>query len=67
MDESGKGDLFGPLVTACVVADGDMVRKWMELGVADSKKLTDNSILKLENPQNQGRGHQDRLCAHAEV
>ena len=34
---SGKGDLFGPLVTACVVADGDMVRQWIELGVADSK------------------------------
>ncbi|MGB1127759.1 MAG: ribonuclease HIII [Opitutales bacterium] len=47
-DESGKGDLFGPLVTACVIADGDMVRKWLELGVADSKKLTDGSILKLE-------------------
>ncbi len=47
-DESGKGDLFGPLVTACVVADGDMVRKWIELGVADSKKLTDSSILKLD-------------------
>jgi len=47
-DESGKGDLFGPLVTACVVADGDMVRKWLELGITDSKKLSDSSILKLE-------------------
>ncbi|MDQ8209361.1 ribonuclease HIII [Coraliomargarita sp. SDUM461003] len=47
-DESGKGDLFGPLVTACVVADGAMVRGWMEKGVADSKKLTDSSILKLD-------------------
>lgn len=47
-DESGKGDLFGPLVTACVIADGDMVRQWIELGVADSKKLTDGSILKLD-------------------
>ena len=47
-DESGKGDLFGPLVTACVIADGDMVRQWIGLGVADSKKLTDGSILKLD-------------------
>lgn len=47
-DESGKGDLFGPLVTACVIADGDMVRQWIEMGVADSKKLTDGSILKLD-------------------
>lgn len=47
-DESGKGDLFGPLITACVVADGEMVRHWLELGVADSKKLSDGSILKLD-------------------
>ena len=36
------------MVTACVIADGDMVRQWLELGVADSKKLTDSSILKLD-------------------
>ncbi len=47
-DESGKGDLFGPLVTACVVADGDMVRAWLEEGIADSKTLTDGSILRLD-------------------
>lgn len=56
MDESGKGDLFGPLVTACVVADGDMVRKWLELGVADSKKLTDGSILKLDKEIRKTKG-----------
>ena len=55
-DESGKGDLFGPLVTACVVADGDMVRHWLELGVADSKKLTDGSILKLDKEIRKTKG-----------
>jgi len=55
-DESGKGDLFGPLVTACVIADGEMVRQWIELGVADSKKLTDSSILKLEKVIRQTKG-----------
>jgi ribonuclease HIII len=55
-DESGKGDLFGPLVVACVVADGDMVRQWMELGVADSKKLTDGSILKLDKEIRKTKG-----------
>ena len=55
-DESGKGDLFGPLVTACVVADADMVRQWMELGVADSKKLTDGSILKLDREIRKTKG-----------
>lgn len=55
-DESGKGDLFGPLVTACVVADGEMVRQWIELGVADSKKLTDGSILKLDKEIRKTKG-----------
>lgn len=50
LDESGKGDFFGPLVSACVIADGEMVRKWMDAGVADSKKITsDNAILRLES------------------
>lgn len=47
LDESGKGDLFGPVVSACVVADGDMVRKWMELGIRDSKTITDGAIMKM--------------------
>ncbi|MEC8189635.1 MAG: ribonuclease HIII, partial [Verrucomicrobiota bacterium] len=55
-DDSGKRDLFGPIVTACVVADGDMVRQWIELGVADSKKLTDSSILKLDKAIRQTKG-----------
>ena len=48
LDEAGKGDLFGPLVTACVIADGTTVRTWMEKGVRDSKRMTDSSILRLE-------------------
>lgn len=49
LDESGKGDLFGPLVSACVIADGDMVRTWLDAGLQDSKKITsDAAIFKLE-------------------
>lgn len=48
VDEAGKGDLFGPLVSCCVIADGDMVREWQAEGIKDSKSLTDSSILKLE-------------------
>lgn len=49
LDESGKGDLFGPLVSACVIADGDMVRTWLEAGLQDSKRITsDAAIFKLE-------------------
>lgn len=49
MDESGKGDLFGPLVVATVIADGDMVRDWIEDGIKDSKAVgSDRKILELE-------------------
>lgn len=47
-DESGKGDVFGPLIAACVIADGDMVREWLKAGIADSKKITDSKIVKLD-------------------
>ena len=47
LDESGKGDLFGPVVSACVIADADMVRKWMDAGIRDSKTITDGAILKM--------------------
>jgi ribonuclease HIII len=47
LDESGKGDLFGPVVSACVVADGDMVKKWIDSGIRDSKTITDGAIMKM--------------------
>ena len=37
LDESGKGDLFGPVVSACVIADADMVRKWMDAGIRTAR------------------------------
>ncbi|GAB4269826.1 MAG: ribonuclease HIII [Opitutales bacterium] len=49
LDESGKGDLFGPLVSACVVADAGVARIWMDAGLKESKRITsDASVLKLE-------------------
>lgn len=47
LDESGKGDLFGPLVSACVIATGDMVREWIEMGIRDSKKVGDTQARRL--------------------
>ncbi|MDR3143876.1 MAG: ribonuclease HIII [Puniceicoccales bacterium] len=50
MDESGKGDLFGPLVTACVIAGGATVKRWMADGVRDSKNISsDGKIFGLES------------------
>jgi ribonuclease HIII len=40
-DESGKGDYFGPLVTAAVALTEANWRVLQELGVRDSKSLTD--------------------------
>ncbi len=43
-DESGKGDYFGPLVIAAVYSDPSISKKLKEIGVRDSKELTDQSI-----------------------
>lgn len=48
LDESGKGDLFGPVVTACVVAGGNTLREWADCGVRDCKKVTDKKIFALD-------------------
>jgi ribonuclease HIII len=39
VDESGKGDFFGPLVIAGVFVNESVARKLMELGVRDSKLI----------------------------
>lgn len=46
-DESGKGDFFGPLVIAGVQSDDDNKKKFLDMGIKDSKKLDDNKILKM--------------------
>lgn len=46
-DESGKGDFFGPLVIAGVYVDEKLSEKFVELGIKDSKKLDDKTIIKL--------------------
>ncbi|MCX6355271.1 MAG: ribonuclease HIII [Candidatus Aureabacteria bacterium] len=44
VDESGKGDYFGPLIIAAAYVDGASARKLLDLGVADSKQLTPKRI-----------------------
>lgn len=48
LDECGKGDFFGPLITACVVASGEAVQAWVDAGLQDSKRLSDKKILVLD-------------------
>ena len=47
IDESGKGDFFGPLVIAGVLADRKEAEELIQKGVRDSKKISDNKILDL--------------------
>jgi ribonuclease HIII len=51
LDESGKGDLFGPIVSACVVVGEEgIARAWMDAGVKDSKAISsDAAILRLDS------------------
>src|SRR2546426_8412825 len=45
LDESGKGDYFGPLVIGVVYVDGLTETQLITLGVRDSKLLSDHRIL----------------------
>ncbi len=44
IDESGKGDLFGPLVIAAVYTDAKTVAILRELGAKDSKKISSDRV-----------------------
>ena len=39
IDESGKGDFFGPLVIAGVYVDREIARKFLDAGIQDSKRI----------------------------
>ena len=49
IDEAGKGDVFGPLCIAGVYASGKNILKLKEIGVRDSKRMNDNTIIKIGN------------------
>ncbi|WP_395744958.1 ribonuclease HIII [Prosthecobacter sp.] len=48
VDESGKGDFFGPLVIAGVYVDGNVARRLRDIGAVDSKRISsDERIFKI--------------------
>lgn len=59
-DESGKGDYFGPLVIAGVLVTENTSTILKELGVMDSKKINDKTIVELAPKIKQ-------LCPHSIV
>lgn len=47
MDEAGKGDYFGPLCVAAIYAEGVGIQQMHQMGVRDSKRISDDGILKI--------------------
>ena len=46
IDESGKGDFFGPLVIAGAYTDAETTRSLMQAGVMDSKRITSDARIR---------------------
>jgi ribonuclease HIII len=46
VDESGKGDFFGPLVIAGVYIDRIIARKLLDAGVVDSKRISSDARIR---------------------
>ena len=46
IDESGKGDFFGPLVIAGVYVNRVSARKFLDAGVQDSKRITSDARIR---------------------
>jgi ribonuclease HIII len=46
VDESGKGDFFGPLVIAGVYVDRGIARKLIDAGVQDSKRISSDARIR---------------------
>jgi ribonuclease HIII len=56
-DESGKGDYFGPLVVAGVFVPEEQQNVLKELGIRDSKKISDNRVRELAALLQKGYKH----------
>jgi ribonuclease HIII len=53
IDESGKGDFFGPLVASAVYVDPDLAHAMQDIGVKDCKQLTDKAVFFIGNKTRQ--------------
>lgn len=48
VDESGKGDFFGPLVVAAVLADDSQLPVLAQLGVRDGKLIANKKLMSID-------------------
>lgn len=62
LDESGKGDFFGPVIAATVIADKPAIDAWRAAGVQDSKKIAELQIIKLDKLIRETKGVIVRTC-----
>jgi ribonuclease HIII len=62
LDESGKGDFFGPVIAATVIADRPAIDAWIQAGVKDSKKIAESQIIKLDKLIRETKGAVVRTC-----
>lgn len=62
LDESGKGDFFGPVVAATVIADRPAIESWIKAGVKDSKRIAELQIIKLDQVIRDTKGVVVRTC-----
>jgi ribonuclease HIII len=63
LDESGKGDFFGPVIAATVIAEKPAIDAWLKAGVKDSKRLADSQVLKLDELIRRTPGAVAKTCA----
>jgi ribonuclease HIII len=62
LDESGKGDFFGPVIAATVIADRPAIDAWIKAGVKDSKKIVEAQIIRLDKIIRETSGVAVRTC-----
>jgi len=62
LDESGKGDFFGPVIAATVVAEKSAIDTWRTAGLQDSKKMSELQIIKLDKMIRETKGVVARTC-----
>ena len=62
LDESGKGDFFGPVIAATVIAEKSAIDEWRKAGVQDSKKITELRIIELDRLIRHTKGAVARVC-----
>lgn len=62
LDESGKGDFFGPVIAATVIGRRSMIEAWRKAGAQDSKKMAESKILELDNRIRNTQGVVVKVC-----